>query len=141
VDASLAAMWLIPERFTPLALEIRRVWASNAIEMIAPPIFRPEMTSVIRKAVHLRFISADDGTVALQKTLNWPILITQDSNDLQRQAYDLATTFKRPRAYDAQYLAVAQMIGCEFWTADERLINSLQGKLPWVRWIGDYQPP
>jgi hypothetical protein len=24
----------------------------------------------------------------------------------------------------------------EFWTADEVLINSLQGRFPWVKWIG-----
>jgi len=24
---------------------------------------------------------------------------------------------------------------CEFWTADEVLINSLQGRFAWVKWI------
>lgn len=133
-------MWVIRERFTPLALAIRRFWANNAIDMIAPPIFRPEITSAIRNAVYRRDISGNDGRLALQRALNWQILIAKDSNNLQLRAYEFATTLNRPRAYDAQYLAVAELLGCEFWTADEPLINSLQGRLPWVHWIGDYEP-
>ncbi|MDQ6693713.1 MAG: type II toxin-antitoxin system VapC family toxin, partial [Chloroflexota bacterium] len=49
----------------------------------------------------------------------------------------LAKQFDRPRAYDTAYLAVAQMYGCELWTADEKLYNAVGGQLPWVRWLGD----
>lgn len=38
------------------------------------------------------------------------------------------------------YLALANISDCEFWTADEVLIDSLQGKLPWVRCIGKDYP-
>ena len=38
------------------------------------------------------------------------------------------------------YLALAKICDCEFWTADEVLIDSLQGRLPWVKWIGKDYP-
>ena len=41
-----------------------------------------------------------------------------------------------PTLYDTAYLALAKLCNCEFWTADEVLINSLQGKFSWVKWIG-----
>jgi predicted nucleic acid-binding protein len=138
IDASLAVTWVIHERFTRSALSIRRNWANSTVQLIAPPIFRPEVTSAIRKAVHRRLVSPQDGRRALQRALSWEVFVTQDSDDLQREAYDIATAFDRPSAYDAQYLAVAQAAGCEFWTADKRLTNALQGRLPWVQWIGDY---
>lgn len=35
--------------------------------------------------------------------------------------------------------ALAEILGCEFWTADERLVNAAKDKLPWNRWLGDYE--
>jgi predicted nucleic acid-binding protein len=31
------------------------------------------------------------------------------------------------------------MLGCELWTADERLYNAVKDELPWVKWLGNYQ--
>ncbi|MBC8099768.1 MAG: type II toxin-antitoxin system VapC family toxin [Armatimonadetes bacterium] len=44
---------------------------------------------------------------------------------LYRRAYELAEQLSLPTAYDAQYLAVAEHLGCDFWTADERLYNAV----------------
>ena len=51
----------------------------------------------------------------------------------------LATRFNRPAAYDAHYLALAEMMNCEFWTADRRLFNVVKDELPWVRWLGKHE--
>ena len=48
----------------------------------------------------------------------------------------LTTRFNHPAAYDAHYLALAEMMDCEFWTADERLFNAVRDELSWVRWLG-----
>ena len=50
----------------------------------------------------------------------------------------LATRFNRPAAYDAHYLALAEMMNCEFWTADRRLFNVVRDELPWVHRLGTY---
>lgn len=52
-------------------------------------------------------------------------------------ALRLAQEFNRPRAYDTAYLALAELRRCEFWTADERLYNSVRDRLDWVHWVGD----
>jgi predicted nucleic acid-binding protein len=57
---------------------------------------------------------------------------------LLRRAYELATQFNRPTAYDSQYLAVAERLNCEFWTADQRLFNAAHEQLPWVKWVGNF---
>lgn len=60
---------------------------------------------------------------------------------LHHRAWERAYRFKQPAAYDAHYLALAEMLGCEFWTADRRLHNAVKDELPWVKWLGDFQPP
>jgi predicted nucleic acid-binding protein len=58
---------------------------------------------------------------------------------LLTEAWDMAKELGLPTLYDAAYLALAKICDCEFWTADEALTNSLQGKLPWVQWVGAYR--
>ena len=48
--------------------------------------------------------------------------------------------YNRPRAYDAAYLALAELRGCEFWTTDERLYNAVSHDLTWVKWVGTFSP-
>lgn len=57
---------------------------------------------------------------------------------LHRHAWELAARLNRPAAYDAHYLAFAEMMACEFWAADKRLANAVQDELSWVRWLEDY---
>jgi predicted nucleic acid-binding protein len=42
-------------------------------------------------------------------------------------------------AYDAAYLALAEHEGIPFVTGDKQLYNAVKGRLPWVRWVGDYR--
>lgn len=56
--------------------------------------------------------------------------------DLHERAWNLAAEPNRPTAYDAPYLALAEILVCEFWTADKRLYQAVQSRLPWVCWLG-----
>jgi hypothetical protein len=38
-------------------------------------------------------------------------------------------------------MALAERLNCEFWTADERLVNSTQGQFDHIRWLGSWKPP
>jgi predicted nucleic acid-binding protein len=67
----------------------------------------------------------------------YPVEFHED-DALLKEAYELAIRFNRPRAYDTQYMALAQRLNCEFWTADERLVNSTQTQFSQIRWLGDW---
>ncbi len=56
--------------------------------------------------------------------------------ELQSRAWSTAKQYNRPRAYDAQYLAVATAAGCELWTGDQRLVRAVNAS--WVKWLGDH---
>ena len=51
---------------------------------------------------------------------------------------EFANQFKLLATYDAHYLALAEIEGCECWTADKRLLNAVKGKISWVRSLDDY---
>ncbi|MGA2404943.1 MAG: type II toxin-antitoxin system VapC family toxin [Syntrophobacteraceae bacterium] len=55
---------------------------------------------------------------------------------LHRKALLLANSCGLKSAYDAHYLALAQSLGTDFWTADRRLANDVAEMFPWVRFLG-----
>ncbi len=61
-------------------------------------------------------------------------------DELHQRVWKLARHFNRPTAVEAHYLALAELFGCEWWTADERLFKTVRHELPWVPWIGNYDP-
>lgn len=137
VDASLAIKLLIREPYSDQALALWRSWIENGIECIAPAFFPFEVASVIRGKYVRKQLTIDEAEKAfaifteLAFTLMTPETLLYDT-------WIMAEELGLPTLYDTGYLALAKLHSCEFWTADERLINSLQGKFPWVKWVGDY---
>jgi predicted nucleic acid-binding protein len=74
---------------------------------------------------------------ALDRFLAMPVEVSLPGI-LDREALELTITYGLPSAYDAYYVALAESLGCDLWTADRRLFDAVQGKLPFVRWVGDY---
>jgi predicted nucleic acid-binding protein len=60
--------------------------------------------------------------------------------DLYTQAIAAAERFGIPSGYDAQYVGLAERTGSVLWTADERLLTILSGKVAWIRKVADYAP-
>ena len=57
-----------------------------------------------------------------------------------RIAFDWATRLRQKGAYDGFYLAAAEQLGAELWTADQALVNNaLQVGVSWVRWMGELE--
>jgi len=137
LDANiLIAFALADEPLHTQATEKLLAWQSSAETLIAPRLFRSELTAVVRKAVYQGRIAGDQGRAILVRLLEYPVTLYED-DALLMAAYDLAARFNRPRAYDTQYMALAERFGCPFWTADERLVNSTQGTFSLIRWLGN----
>lgn len=51
------------------------------------------------------------------------------------RAWTMADKFSLPAVYDAHYLALAELLEGEFWTADGRLARTVQSSLPWVHLV------
>jgi predicted nucleic acid-binding protein len=74
--------------------------------------------------------------LALKAAFSLPLHLYGEAA-LHQRALDLAERFSLPAAYDAHYLALAEQLGAEFWTADRKLVRAVQSTLPWVRLVGE----
>jgi predicted nucleic acid-binding protein len=134
VDASLIVALLLPEKYTEAVTSLWRKWIDRDHHITAPTLLGYEVTNAIYRKVFQGKINADEGQTALQHFLDLDIELV-DNPVLHLKAIELATQFNRPNTYDAHYLALADHLTCSLWTADERLYNTVKGKITWVEWI------
>lgn len=141
IDSNIAvASSLADEPLYSKANQILRFWHKVGERLIAPQLWRSEVTAVIRKAVFQERVSANEGQEILAGLLLYPIQFYED-NELLIEAYKISVRFNQPRAYDTQYVALAERFSAEFWTTDKRLVNSVQTQNAQIRWLGDWNAP
>lgn len=138
VDACVAAKWVLPEPDSDLASDLYARIVADGDSIIAPPHMGVEVVNTIRKKVRRREISPADSEDALSAFLALPISIAIPDG-LYESALLLAQRFDRPTVYDTHYVALAQIAGCDFWTADRKLVNALNDRLPFVRPLGSFK--
>jgi len=137
IDAGIILKLVLNEPDSPQAEALWLYWARNGIRPIAPSLFPYEITAVIRKAISQNRLSAVRGQQALHQALAFGVRLYTFPG-IHARALEFAEMFNRTSAYDEHYLALAEKTGNEFWTADKRLFNTVQNKLPWVRWLGNF---
>lgn len=136
VDASLVVALVIPESQSERALSLWSSWMDSDREVVAPYLLRYEVASALwRKVVH-GLMHAEDARQALKAALFLDIRFL-DPPELPLRAFDLAARLNRSTTYDMFYLALTEIVGGEFWTADERLYNAVRGTFPAIRWLGE----
>ena len=111
-------------------------WHEAGQRFVAPVLQRYEITNAFHRYQAAGQFSVTAVENALASAFRLPITYYDQMDDHQR-AMELARRFNRPAAYDAHYLALAERLGVEFWTADRRLVNAVQHQLGWVHLIGD----
>jgi predicted nucleic acid-binding protein len=137
VDASLATKLVFAEEYSTQTTALFGLWAQSEFQPVAPPLVIEELTNTVYKRLRRADIFLHDALDMLTALLAVDIEVRDVG---PAQAVSLAHEHHLPTAYDGFYLALAQDQACEFWTADERLYNSVHQRMPWVHWIGEFQP-
>lgn len=60
-----------------------------------------------------------------------------ETETLHHRALELASQLNQGAAYDSHYLALAETLGCDLWTADQRLQRTAYPLAPKVHWLGE----
>jgi predicted nucleic acid-binding protein len=130
LDASVAACWVLRNPLRAKALQLRAEYQQNIHELIAPSHFPNEIASALTKAERQKLIPVGDAHLLIQEILNTPpLLYAVDS--LFYRAVEISSQ-TRIAFYDCLYLALAEQENCGLVTADDKLVNALQGKFSFI---------
>lgn len=137
VDSSVAVKWVFREEYSKQSLAIVRASARSGERIAGPALLPIEVTNAIRRRMLSEGLSLGEGRRLLGQFFSVPIILAAPEVFSER-ALAVADTYGLPAVYDAYYVALAQLLECDLWTNDQRLLRALGGGLPFVKWIGDY---
>jgi predicted nucleic acid-binding protein len=135
LDASLAVKLVVLEEGTDQAQRLWEDWLAATERPVVPPLFAAETASSIRKLVYRDILTEAEGTRAFE-SLRMFVIDVIEPPGLYERAWQLARDFNRPNIYDCCYLALADLLQTEVWTADEKLANAVGGGFPLLRLLG-----
>lgn len=139
IDASIIIAAVIPSEVSHhVANQALTVWSSTGTTLIAPPLLYAEVTAVLRKLSSTGRLTQMQAEQLLETICALPIEIIHDIA-VYETALKLAHRHDLVRAYDTQYLAVAERLETIFWTADRKFAHAVL--LPHVRHIDDFEMP
>jgi predicted nucleic acid-binding protein len=137
IDANLAVLSTLN---TPVTVQARRVMEhllDRRVSLFAPRLWWYEVTSVVHKYLYDKLLTPALADQTLSILLGLAIQLVDEDDRLCRAAFHWATRLEQRGAYDGFYLAAAEQLNAEFWTADRKLANSANRiGVNWVRWMG-----
>ncbi|MGD0454350.1 MAG: type II toxin-antitoxin system VapC family toxin [Solirubrobacteraceae bacterium] len=92
--------------------------------LVAPQLMLIEASSVLHEMAWRKEISAQRSKMMLGRLLEAPVQI-QTPNGLIEAAWRVADELGWAKTYDAQYVALAQMLVCKLVSVDDRLLRGV----------------
>ena len=137
IDANITVALFVNLPYSSQAERLFRLWRQQDIELFAPALWPAEVISALRKVVTAGQMGSDDARLALASLGRFPVQVIVPDTNLMDSSLMWAEKLNQTVAYDAQYIALAESLAAEFWTADQRLILSLQRMhVSWIHWVG-----
>ncbi len=135
IDASFTFKLILPGLHQTRCKLLMTQWEEAGHTLYVPTLWLYEITSALSKTVHFGVLTSTEGHRALQLAQKLNLQSIHPDDNLTRSAFDWTLQLKRAAAYDSFYLALAETLPAEFWTADKRLYNAVDAN--WIHYIGD----
>jgi predicted nucleic acid-binding protein len=137
VDASVPAKWFIPESHKENAERLLRAFLEGRMQLIGPDLPVVELGNLLWVRSTLRGDISEVQAARAYESFLALGLDLRPSSSVATAALKLAADGKH-KVYDMMYVAVALHEDCELITADEKPINKLGSKFPFIRSIADF---
>jgi predicted nucleic acid-binding protein len=138
LDANIVVALSIPLPYSSQATGKMLAWQEAETELFAPSLLEYELVAALRKAIVAEVITTDEASQAIEDFGALGIQMVAPTRHLHHHVLQWAERLQQKTAYDAHYLALAEQLRADLWTADQRLANGArQAGVSWVHWIGD----
>ena len=137
VDASLAVKWLVEEEDSEKAHALSSHWADSGVKVAAPYVMLAEVSNALHRKVVGGEIALESATGILEN-LSAHEIEFQNPPNIHAGALRLADRLDQGAVYDSIYLALAERLDCELWTADRRFYRAARGFSDRIRRLGDF---
>ncbi|MBD2495913.1 type II toxin-antitoxin system VapC family toxin [Nostoc sp. FACHB-280] len=107
-------------------------WQIEGYKMVAPTLLIYEVCNAFHRAALAGQVTQAEGGELLERAVSIGVIFYGDA-ELHQQAYQIAQRHSLAATYDAHYLALAERLNIELWTADKRLFNAVHSSLGWVK--------
>ena len=131
LDANVVVKWFIPEVDSDKADRLLADFRNHRLDIIAPDVLVSEVGNTLWKRSVKKDISVADAASSYTDFLDLDVPL-HSSTTIAEDALSIATSEQHP-LYDTLYISLALKKGCEFITADERLVNKLGRRFPLIR--------
>ena len=128
VDASILLKLLLPEEGSEAVRRLWGQWVERDTEIVAPFLVAYEVGSVLRNKIFRKELPPEAGEAAFVAFRSLEVLLLHPDG-IEEKVWELAKRWNLPTSYDAAYLALAEMLEYELWTADKRLAAALRRKV------------
>lgn len=136
VDANITVALFVNLPYSSQSEYLFRSWRKQNVQLIVPALWPAEVVSTLRKMVVVGQIGFDDAHLVLANLERFPIEVVLPDSALLDLSFVWAGKLNQTVAYDAQYVALAEKLAAELWTADQRLSNILRNlKIAWAHGI------
>ncbi len=134
IDASFIVRYFTSSSTESIYQQYWSQWQTKGYNIVAPTLIIYEVCNAFHRASVAGQITQEEAEQFLERALNLGLRFSGDA-ELHRQALKIAQRHNLPATYDSHYLALAERLGIEFWTADRRLFNAVHSSLSWVNLV------
>ena len=139
VDTNLVVATIIPLPYSEASSEKMASWKQRGEKILAPVLWEYELITALHRSLSQGRLTSDQAHYALRQAIILNLESISPTENLHRSALAWAKHLGQSKAYDSQYLALAEQEGAELWTGDQRLANRAnQLGIGWVHWVGEY---
>jgi predicted nucleic acid-binding protein len=137
IDSGVAVKWYDLEQNSAEARRIFSEYRNGNLTLLAPDFIYAEFGNIMwKKQAFQNFDPLDAANIVEEFSAHVTLTLTS-AKELLDEAYRLAVAHKRT-VYDMLYLALSLRAGCQFVTADEKLVNAIGSAFPNVVWSASW---